>query len=618
MFLQQALFFLFVRVLNAEEATEAKLSPSKIKALGDEALSKGKYDEAVKQYTALIAVEPTAKHYYKRAAVYLRQRKYSQALPDLDQAAALDPTYTVVYGHRARAHLSKGNCAEALQDYQLVLKEKPTDKKAMEGAEKARRCIPLLAQVDNYVKGGRWSQAKTTLNSLLEISPESIDFLLKQCNCDSQLRDYDSVILNTRQLLKLDKMNLDALELRAKAYFYTLEHEAAMNHVKEGLRLDMESKAFKALRTLFRKVDKAKVAGEQAMEQSQWQTAVDSFKEAMEASPEHTQLQHKLNLQLCKAYVQLKKFDVGLEACNKVLAVENKNEAALMNRAELYIIKGNEVSINTLYYTILYYIILYYTILYYTILYYTILYYTILYYTILYYTIYYTILYYTILCCAMLCYAILYYTILYYTILYYTILYYTILYYTILYYTILYYTILYYTILYYTILYYTILYYILKGNEAEEGRDKEAWYNKANQDFNAVLQENQQHSEARQGAQRVAALIKRAKQKDYYKILSLKSDCTDREIKKAFRQLALIWHPDKHEAEEDKAEAEAKFREIAEAHEVLSDPETRGKYDRGEDLEEKTQQFRNQGFPFQGGFPFGGGGHQHFKFHFGG
>ena len=94
-----------------------------------------------------------------------------------------------------------------------------------------------------------------------------------------------------------------------------------------------------------------------------------------------------------------------------------------------------------------------------------------------------------------------------------------------------------------------------------------------------------------------------------------------KEIKKAYRELALQWHPDKHEGEEEKAKAHIEFQKIAEAYEVLSDDEKRGKYDRGEEVEPNQgggqggfnpfQHFQQQGF---GGF---GGGQQHFQFHFG-
>jgi len=103
-----------------------------------------------------------------------------------------------------------------------------------------------------------------------------------------------------------------------------------------------------------------------------------------------------------------------------------------------------------------------------------------------------------------------------------------------------------------------------------------------------------------------------SERKDYYKVLGVPKTADIKEIKKAYRKLAMEWHPDKHSGEH-KAEAEKKFREMAEAYEILHNEEKRGRYDRGEDIEAQFQQ-QNPG----GGFPFffqnpGGGG---FSFHF--
>ncbi len=65
--------------------------------------------------------------------------------------------------------------------------------------------------------------------------------------------------------------------------------------------------------------------------------------------------------------------------------------------------------------------------------------------------------------------------------------------------------------------------------------------------------------------------------KDYYSILGVNKKATDEEIKKAFRKLAVKYHPDKNP---DNKEAEEKFKEINEAYEVLSDGEKRNKYDK--------------------------------------
>ena len=68
-------------------------------------------------------------------------------------------------------------------------------------------------------------------------------------------------------------------------------------------------------------------------------------------------------------------------------------------------------------------------------------------------------------------------------------------------------------------------------------------------------------------------------QKDYYEILGVSKEATPEEIRKAYRKLALKWHPDKHV--DDKKEAEEKFKEIAEAYSVLSDPDKKREYDTG-------------------------------------
>jgi len=75
--------------------------------------------------------------------------------------------------------------------------------------------------------------------------------------------------------------------------------------------------------------------------------------------------------------------------------------------------------------------------------------------------------------------------------------------------------------------------------------------------------------------------------KDYYKVLGVSNTASQDEIKKAYRALALKYHPDK--AKGDKA-AEERFKEINEANEVLSDPEKRKKYDRfGQDWKQYQQ-----------------------------
>lgn len=103
--------------------------------------------------------------------------------------------------------------------------------------------------------------------------------------------------------------------------------------------------------------------------------------------------------------------------------------------------------------------------------------------------------------------------------------------------------------------------------------------------------------------------------RDYYEVLGVSKNASDDEIKKAYRKLAVKYHPDKNPGDK---EAEAKFKEINEAHDVLSDKQKRARYD----------QFGHAGVGgasdgAYGGFsgnPFGGFNYngQTFNFDFGG
>lgn len=113
--------------------------------------------------------------------------------------------------------------------------------------------------------------------------------------------------------------------------------------------------------------------------------------------------------------------------------------------------------------------------------------------------------------------------------------------------------------------------------------------------------------------------------KDYYKVLGIPKSADDRKIKRAYRQLALKWHPDKNP--DDVETANEKFQEISEAYDVLSDPEKRKIYDQygeeglkggpppgGEEGPQGGGRGGGGGFP-GGGFPGGAGGEK-FTFQF--
>jgi molecular chaperone DnaJ len=85
-----------------------------------------------------------------------------------------------------------------------------------------------------------------------------------------------------------------------------------------------------------------------------------------------------------------------------------------------------------------------------------------------------------------------------------------------------------------------------------------------------------------------------ATRRDPYAVLGVDKKASADQIKKAYRKLARQYHPDRNP---DDAKAEERFKEISEAHDVLSDPEKRAAFDRGEGV-----------FGGRGPNPFAGGG----------
>ncbi|MBF0672406.1 MAG: DnaJ domain-containing protein [Salinibacterium sp.] len=99
-------------------------------------------------------------------------------------------------------------------------------------------------------------------------------------------------------------------------------------------------------------------------------------------------------------------------------------------------------------------------------------------------------------------------------------------------------------------------------------------------------------------------------EKDFYKVLGVSKDVSDAELKKTYRKLARQYHPDSNPGD---AKAEARFKEISEAHAVLADPETRREYDQVRAMGMGAPRFTAGGRGQAGGFEdifggmFGGG-----------
>lgn len=143
-------------------------------------------------------------------------------------------------------------------------------------------------------------------------------------------------------------------------------------------------------------------------------------------------------------------------------------------------------------------------------------------------------------------------------------------------------------------------------------------YEEAVRDYKKLTEVDASNREYHNLLRKAELELKKSLRKDYYKILGLSKTATETEIKKAYRKLALQYHPDKNAGDE---KAEARFKEVGEAYAILSDPQKKARFDSGADLDGGMGGFPGGGMDGgvdindvfaqmfgQGGGGFGGGG----------
>ena len=412
-------------------------------------------------------------NYYKRFRVYLRQQKLKEALADLNSALNLKPNNENALGQRAKLHMKLGKCAEADADLDKLKKLNPSNKE-LELKKDAGVCKQAVANALKAFDSRNYVGAKDALNVAIHVAESSAYLLLRRAWCFYHLNEPFETIADLGKVLKLESENIEALELRGRAYYNVGELETAMNHYRKGLKLDPEHKGCKDMYRVVKKIQDLQKKADKYFESKDYTKAAESLVKLIEVDKEHNIIVPRARLELAKAYQSLKKYKEAKAEAELVIAKDDGNADA----------------------------------------------------------------------------------------------------------------------------------HRVLGQVLMELEDYEA----AVQRFKKARELKEGDRSIDEDLRKAEAALKQSQQKDYYKILGVSRKASQKDIKKAYREAALKWHPDKHK-EEDKEKAEKQFQQVAEAYEVLSDEEKRKQYDRGEEV------FPNQGGG-GGGNPFGGGGNPFGGFHF--
>lgn len=312
----------------------------------DEAMVKGDYTAAISLSSKVIAAEKNPANYFKRATLYIRRKQFSNAISDLGEIIAIDPNFSKAYISRGQIHLQYGDCASANQDYSKALQLSPGEKTASAQQPKAARCEQDLHNANQYENHLEHYPSDTnilqhaiaSLTSALQVAHESPSLLLRRARLYFKNGDFHDALVDTRTLLQIDKKDLEALAVRGHSYYMLGEHDTALNHFKEGLRLDPEHRLCKTLIKKVRLFTRKFADGEEKLNAGKHEQAAKLFIDAMKLDPTPRVFLTTLQTKICVAWTAAAKADQAVPACDKLVQMNENDADAYVKRADAYMV----------------------------------------------------------------------------------------------------------------------------------------------------------------------------------------------------------------------------------------------------------------------------------------
>ena len=472
--------------LSSTLASEKVMSAGKLRSSAEEAFSQGNTAEAIDFLQQAISLEPeNAVNHHRLYKVRHRSRQFMEALKDISSAVDFagegnEEEKTMYRTLKAKLLVELGQCDRAVVEYEQV---KDRDENVY---NTALECANTLEAAEKAAYEKDFARAAALFRNALRFTEYAPDIMWSKAQAQLEMGDYYGAISDSGKLLKLLPHHIEAYELRGTAYYRLAEHEQAVAHYREGLKLDPEHKGCKQGHKLVKKLEKSRKKAEEAFDTKKYEEAVALYEKTRNIDPEHVTFNRQIMLKQIKALSRSGKHDAAITEARRYNE-ENETVEGLWVLGEAL-------------------------------------------------------------------------------------------------------------------------------TDSEKFDEALNIYRKA---LETAPENSQEEQEAKKKVKEAEIALKQSKEKNYYKILDVSRTATPKEIKSAYRKLALRWHPDKV-SESEKEEAEKKFQDIGEAYEVLSDEELRAKYDRGEEVFENQggQQRPMNSFHFFNQ-NFGGGG-QHFRHQGGG
>jgi len=227
------------------------ISPGKHRQIAEEAFLKRDYNKALSHYDKAIRQEPKNHvNHYKKYTVHRRMKKMSDARDDLVKCVELKNDYIAGIKGLAETSHHLGYCREAADHYHNLLSLRngssspPSEKEVgeiSEGRRKSAECASYLERAGQLRERGELKGERDHLNAALDtLDYPRWELLERKAQLNHLMGEYYEVVADMGAVIKKDSSNVNAYAIRGHAYFKLGEHEVAVQHFKEGLKMDPE------------------------------------------------------------------------------------------------------------------------------------------------------------------------------------------------------------------------------------------------------------------------------------------------------------------------------------------------------------------------------------------
>lgn len=302
-------------------------SAGKLRSRAEEAFSLRQYADALKLYEKAVEKEPdNAMNYFKLYKVHSRMKHLETALNDITKALELDDSNADWRVQKAKLLKSLGQCDRAVVEYQQI-QNKNGDPAIATALQEAQECERTIAAAQQAMMNEDYKAATHYFKAAMQFVDQAIDLQLQKAAALLETDDYYGVISDTGLILKQYPQHLEAFRLRGMAYFWLNDHDTAVKHFREGLKLDPEHKGCKEGHKLVKKIDKKKKRGDEAYDRKKFMEAVKYYGEAIEVEPQHYIFARATMLKIVQCYSKDGQHDEAVNAAEHLVEEESTLEA---------------------------------------------------------------------------------------------------------------------------------------------------------------------------------------------------------------------------------------------------------------------------------------------------